>query len=308
MSDAPYLLPRPEVRPSRDEVNQALAMGLVPLVVQNDQLVPIWDERHKIGLLFDSYRQHLLQKISNGESSWDSPVERSLIWGYQALHAEYEARDELSSISKTYRAAASSANELRLAFESDGRLLDGIPLRIAIEHNIQACDYHAKMVDEARKDKTTIVGLAIDDFVWHKWMDRLYNDNVWEVLEHNGKRLDVYRLDKMSMANLVHVGHVFRVAADLADAVQAEVRRTTPRSSRQGGHPIDYPRRWLILEARRQGMDVAALGKLLYERRNDLADFRGLGKATLTKRIKEAWRRVPQSDPSLQAPTVAHNL
>ena len=299
MSDAPYLLPRKELRLTRDEANQALEIGLVPLTVQNDQLVPIFPRRARLGLLLDNYRGHLRRKLSNGRWSVHSPVEDQLIFGYQSLLAEYDARDDLSSISMAYRAAVSSAHELRVAFEADGRLFDDIPLRIAIEQNEAACKRHASTIEAARSTGTTIAGSAINDFVWHKWLDWLYESGVWQVVEFNGKSAEVYRIDKLSMANLTRLAHVFLTAAELADAVQDEVRRTTPAASPKGGRPIDYPRKWLILEARRQGMDVAALGKLIYERRNDLADFKGLSKSTLTKRIKEAWRRVPLADPSL---------
>ena len=102
MSDAPYLLPRKELRLTRDEANQALEMGLVPLTVQNDQLVPIFPRRARLGLLLDDYRGHLRLKLSNGRWSVDSPVENQLIVGYQSLLAEYDARDDVSSISMTY--------------------------------------------------------------------------------------------------------------------------------------------------------------------------------------------------------------
>lgn len=308
MSDVPYLLPRKEIRLTRDEANQALEMGLVPLTVQNDQLVPIFPRRAMLGLLLDDYRVHLRRKLSNGRWSVDSPVENQLIVGYQALLAEYDARDDLSSISMAYRAAVSSAHELRVAFEADGRLFDDLPLRIAIEQNEAACKRHASTIEAARSTGTTIAGSAINDFVWHKWLDWLSESGVWQIVEFNGKSAEVYRIDKLSMANLTRLAHVFLTAAELADAVQDEVRRTTPAASPKGGRPIDYPMKWLIREARRQGMDVAALSKLIYERRNDLADFRGIGKTSLLKRLTAAWRRVPQSDPSLQTPTVAHNL
>ena len=117
-----------------------------------------------------------------------------------------------------------------------------------------------------------------------------------------------YEIGRLSLEQLTHLAEAFRFIAMVADIVQERGVSAKMKRPPQGGHPIDYPMKWLILEALRQGMDVAALSKLIYEHRNDLADFRGIGKTSLSKRLKEAWRRVTKADPALQPTTVAHNL
>jgi len=102
-----------------------------------------------------------------------------------------------------------------------------------------------------------------------------------------------YEIGRLSLQQLTHLAGAFELMAKVADVVQEKGVRAEMKRPPQGGRPIDYPMKWLILEARRQGMDVAALGKLIYERRNDLADFRGVGKTSLLKRLQAAWGRVP---------------
>jgi hypothetical protein len=308
-STVPLTPPALEDRLSPGDCDSALRQGLVPVPVQHGHIAPIFPKHHHLARLEAEYRVHLRHAISKGLWTPDAPVNEQLLWGYQQRLAEYEAKDELEALSNAYRTAAKVADDLRLKLQADGRLFEGIALPVAIEANLKECDAHFQTLQAARDAGTMTASSALQSLAWQDWLSWLFEKRAWEILAPvEGGTQERYRLDRVSMGDLERMAGVFRTVADLAEWVRTTGTNAVMQRPPRGGHPIDYPMKWLILEARRQGIDVAALGKLIYERRNDLANFRGLSKATLTKRINEAWRRVPQSDPSLQTPTVAHNL
>ncbi len=301
--------PAPEDRLSPGDCDSALRQGLVPVPVQHGHLAPIFPNHHHLARLEAEYRVHLRHAVSKGLWTPDAPVNDQLLWGYQQRWAEYDAKGELDTLSKAYRTAAKVADDLRFKLQADGRLFEGIPLPVAIEANREDCDAHFQTVRAARDAGTSFASSALQALAWQDWLGWLFEKRAWEIIAPmRGGTQELYRLDRVSVGDLERMAGVFRRVADLAAWVLTTGTNAVMQRPTRGGHPIDYPMKWLILEARRQGMDATALGKLIYEHRNDLANFRGLSKATLTKRIKEAWRRVPQSDPSLQTPTVAHNL
>ena len=308
-STIPLTLPAPEDRLSPADCDFALRQGFVPLPVQHGHLAPIFPKHHHLARLEADYRAHLRHAISKGRWTPDASVHDELIWGYQQRVAEYDAKDELEILGEAYRTAAKAADDLRLKLQADGRLFEGIPLPVALEANRKDCDAHFQTMQAAQNAGTKIASSALQALAWQDLLGWLFEKRAWEIIgPAKGGTKEMYRLDRVSMGDLDRMAGVFRAVADLAEWVRTTGTNAVMQCSARGGRPIDYPMKWLIGEARRLGMDVDSLAVLLYERQNDLADSRGLGKATIKRRIKAAWGRVPQSEPCLQASTVAHNL
>lgn len=262
--------------------------------------------------LFDLYRENLRCIMSGGK--WDRGTKQSfenrLIWTYKSFVAERDGQDDIRNLARAYRDARSALVTLQFELETSGWTARGIPIGSIPNECRASFDRHLLTLKYTGRAPNSVAGKVLSNLLWLRTLNWLSMCGAWEW--HDGELKESananYEIGRLSLQQLAHFAEAFELMAKVADVVQEKGVRAKMKRPPQGGRPIDYPMKWLIREARQQGMDVAALGKLIYERRNDLEDFRGLSKATLTKRIQEAWRRVPQSDPSLQTPTVAHNL
>lgn len=308
-STIPLTPPAPEDRLSPGDCDSALRQGMVPLSVQQGWLVPLSPPEQLLARLGADYLAQLLHDVSQGKLPTGSPVEDRLIWGYLRRAAEYEAREELRTLSTLYRKAASATDNLRHKLEADGRLYEGIPLPVAQERTQAAYDAHWTAIEAARQAAKMIASASLDTLVWMEWLDWLHEKGAWEVVgEAKAATQWRYRPDRLSIADLEHLAHVFHRVGDLAHWLVSTGTVAAMKRPATGGRPIDYPMRWLIQQAHQNGIDAAALGELVYARQNDIPDFKGIAKENTKKRISVEWRRMAKSDHSLRTPPVAHNL
>lgn len=260
--------------------------------------------------LFDQYRDQLRRVISGGKWETSPSSENRLIWTYESFVAERDAKDDIRNLAQAYRDASSALDTLQSKLKRSGWTVRGIPIGSIPNECRSSFDRHLLTLQYAGSAANSVAGKILNTLLWLRKLRWLSMCGAWEwpdgepIESANAK----YEIGRLSLEQLDHLAEAFEFIAMVADIVQEKGIPAKMKRPPQGGHPIDYPMKWLIVEARRVGIDAAALGKLIYERRNDLADFRGIGKTSLLKRLTAAWGRVPQSDPALQTTTVAHNL
>ena len=266
--------------------------------------------RLELVYLFDQYRDQLRRVISGGKWETSPSSENRLIWTYESLVAERDAKDDIRNLAQAYRDASSALDTLQSKLKRSGWTVRGIPIGSIPNECRSSFDRHLLTLQYAGSAANSIAGKTLNTLLWLRKLRWLSMCGAWEWPDGEPKESAnaKYEIGRLSLEQLTHFAEAFKVIAMVADIVQERGVCAKMKRPPQGGHPIDYPMKWLILEARRQGMDVAALSKSIYERRNDLADFRGIGKTSLLKRLTAAWARVPQFDPALQTTTVAHNL
>lgn len=267
-------------------------------------------QRFELVYLFDQYRDQLRRVISGGKWETSPSSENRLIWTYESFVAERDAKDDIRNLARAYHDAWSALVTLQAELEASGWTVRGIPIGGIPNECRSSFDRHLSTLQYAGCAANTVAGKTLNTLLWLRKLRWLSMCGAWEWPDGEPKEsADAkYEIGRLSLEQLTHLAEAFRFIAMVADIVQERGVSAKMKRPPQGGHPIDYPMKWLILEALRQGMDVAALSKLIYEHRNDLADFRGIGKTSLSKRLKEAWRRVTKADPALQPTTVAHNL
>lgn len=301
-----------------EEPNRLLESGLVVLKEPTQPMqhpppaILFGGLRFELVGLFDLYREQLRRVISGGkwERETSPSFENRLIWTYGSFVAERDGKDDIRNLARAYRDARSALVTLQFELETSGWTARGIPIGSIPNECRASFDRHLLTLKYAGRAPNSVAGKVLSRLLWLRMLNWLSMCGAWEW--HDGELKESananYEIGRLSLQQLTHFAGAFELMAKVADVVQEKGVRAEMKRPPQGGRPIDYPMKWLILEARRQGMDVAALGKLIYERRNDLADFRGVGKTSLLRRLQAAWVRVPQSDPSLRTPTVAHNL
>jgi hypothetical protein len=187
-----------------------------------------------------------------------------LIWGYRALCAERDAAAEFIAMAADFHEARKATSEVAAAFKRDGRIMDGVPLPVAIKANIEYCDQHGSTFQTAFQKRKKQAADFLREWCGAQcgWMQA--NGTL---VEHADRKGSEYHLNRMSLADLARLETVFALAAELAAGIEKHGISGVIRQQRQGkrGRPPSMLEAWLVQQGRTEPAKIGSqkLARLL---------------------------------------------
>ena len=207
-----------------------------------------------------------------------------LIWGYRALCAERDAAAEFVVMAADFDEARKATSEVASAFKRDGRIMDGVPLPVAIKAKIEDCDRHGNAMRTAFQMRKELAADFLREWCGEQCAWMRANGSL---VNHADGKFSEYHLHRMSLADLARLETVFAFAAELAAGIEKYGISGVIRQQRQGhrGRPPSVLEAWLVQQGR---TEPAKLGPQKLAR---LLEKHGLADASLelmTRRLNES--------------------
>lgn len=257
----PITPPHPADRLSREELEQAIALGITPLVVEEGGLRALTSPQQHLARMLAGYRYHLRSAIAGMDWEQACSLCRSkpegselhtgnlLMWGYMALCAERDAAEQYTEMAAAFRDAATAANELAFALRQDARHLQGIPLQVVRARHASLYGRHVKTFGVAFRERKKIATRVLRDRC-ATWFDWLTQKGIF-VANPDGKNSQ-YNTDRASFDDIAEIANRLSTARELAVAIVDYGVAGVLRSRRKGSDgrwPVLFDA-WLVQQGR----------------------------------------------------------